>query len=321
MVEHFLAWWNVENLFDCEGYEGRSEKLSRTLRGELAGWSQQLLEHKLDLLASVINRMNGGRGPDILGLGEVENRHVLDQLVTRLTNRRYAVIHADTSDSRGIDVAFLYDAARYRTRKSEIFFHVIVKRSATRDLVQVNFAVRASGRKLVLIGNHWPSRSGEELASEPYRMAAGETLAYYHERIRSLLGDDIAVVAMGDFNDEPFNRSLTDYALSCNCRETVVKAASPALFNVMWPFLAQGLGTYYFDRPVVLDQFLVSKGIVTGESGFSLVAESIAREIFPGMADSSDYHRPVRFGRPAEAVNTSGYSDHFPISFRLLETS
>jgi endonuclease/exonuclease/phosphatase family metal-dependent hydrolase len=319
MAEHFLAWWNVENLFDCEGYAGRSEKLARTLRGELAGWTQQLLDKKLDQLASVINRMNAGNGPDIMGLCEAESRHVLEQLAGRLTSRHYAIIHADTKDNRGIDVAFLYDTVKFRTKKSETFFHVVIKRSATRDLVQVNFTVKATGRRLVLVGNHWPSRSGDELASEPYRMAAGETLAYYHQRIRELLGNDIAVVAMGDFNDEPFNRSLTDYALSCNCRDTVLNADNPCFLNVMWPMVAEGVGTYHFDRPNVLDQFLLSRGIVTGASGFSMVAGSVTREIFPGMVDSSDYHRPVGFGRPADRLNDQGYSDHFPISLKLLE--
>ncbi|HEY5974660.1 MAG TPA: endonuclease/exonuclease/phosphatase family protein [Geobacteraceae bacterium] len=321
MAEHYLAWWNVENLFDREWYAGRSEKLTRTLQGELAGWTQQLLSKKLDQLASVINRLNGGKGPDIMGLCEVESRHVLELLVTRLTSRHYAIIHADTADNRGIDVAFLYDPAKFKTKKSETFFHVIIKRSATRDLVQANFTVKATGRKLVLVGNHWPSRSEGEMESEPYRMAAGETLAYYHERIRELLGNDIAVVAMGDFNDEPFNRSLTDYALSCGCRETVINANNPCFFNVMWPLLAEGVGTYYFNRPHVLDQFLLSRGMVTGAAGFSLVAGSVAREIFPGMADSSDYHKPVSFGRPTDKLNDQGYSDHFPISLRLLEAS
>ena len=62
-----------------------------------------------------IAQMNTGRGPDLLGVCEVENRFVLDRLVDgRATQllpvpRSYAVVHADTDDARGIDVAFIYD--------------------------------------------------------------------------------------------------------------------------------------------------------------------------------------------------------------------
>ena len=85
MPEHFIAFWNVENLFDVEDAppDRRPDKVRRALRvgsasSEVKGWTQAILDHKLAQLASVINRMNGGRGPDGLGLREVENRHVLE---------------------------------------------------------------------------------------------------------------------------------------------------------------------------------------------------------------------------------------------------
>lgn len=78
--------------------------------------------------------MNGGRGPDVLGLCEVENRHVLEQLATALApaGRRYGIAHADTGDERGIDVAFLHDTAVFEVNPAEVFSHYIVKRTANR---------------------------------------------------------------------------------------------------------------------------------------------------------------------------------------------
>lgn len=319
MADHFIAWWNLENLFDTEDYPDRTDKLARTLAKEITGWNQPILDKKLDQLARVIGQMNGGNGPDIIGVCEVENRHVLELLAAKITCRPYSIVHADTKDERGIDVAFLYDGGRYETKPEEIFFHVVLRRNATRDIVQVNFTVKASARKLVLIGNHWPSRMEGETDSEPYRMAAAETLGYYHERIRELHGNDAAVAAMGDFNDEPFNRSVQDYARGWNNQEKVKNAKEGCFYNLMWPLLAEGVGTFYLSGPNVLDHFMVSRGIVTGDSGFSIVPGSIRREIYPGMADGGDYKKPVKFGRPSATLNQNGFSDHFPISVKLAE--
>ena len=183
MPDYYVAFWNVENLFDEENSPRRTEKLERTLRGELRAWSREVLDRKIQQLASIIRQMNGGKGPDLLGVCEIENEFVLDLLVSALgsLNRDYRIAHADTSDLRGIDVAFIYDGALF-TNEAQ-FSHVIVKRFATRELFQVNF--RTTGNKLlVVIGNHWPARSGGQYESEPYRIIAGETLAYFHERIR-----------------------------------------------------------------------------------------------------------------------------------------
>jgi hypothetical protein len=221
------------------------------------------------------------------------------------------------SDLRGIDVAFIYDGALF-TNEAQ-FSHVIVKRFATRELFQVNF--RTTGNKLlVVIGNHWPARSGGQYESEPYRIIAGETLAYFHERIGEVLGsNDVAVLAMGDFNDEPFNRSLVDYAQSHRLRARVTRARSPAFLNLMWSLLSQGMGTHYHDNiPAVLDQFLLAKGLVTGSSGIRAGLDSVEVLRFPEMVSSGAYPAPLRYGR-GSSLNPNGFSDHYPIACRLRE--
>ncbi|MFA6148679.1 MAG: endonuclease/exonuclease/phosphatase family protein [bacterium] len=321
MSEYHVAFWNVENLFDVEGSPRRSEKLDRTLAGELKGWTNAVLDSKIQQLASIIRQMNAGKGPDLLGVCEIENEYVLNLLVDALKalNRKYKIAHADTKDNRGIDVAFIYDSVCLTAK--EQFSHFIVKRTASRDLLQVNFQTN-SGNRLVVVGNHWPSRSGGQYESEPFRIIAGETLAYFHERIREVSGDEnVAVLAMGDFNDEPFNRSLVEYAQSEQTRAKVTRAQMAKFLNLMWPSLGQGIGTHYFNNQAsVLDQFLVSKGLSTGNSGITVLPESVEVLQFPEMKDGGTYQSPIRFGRPSEkSFNSKGFSDHYPISLRLQE--
>jgi hypothetical protein len=319
MPQYYVGFWNVENLFDEETSPRRTEKLKRTIGGELRGWTRAVLDGKIGQLASIIRQMNSGQGPDLLGVCEVENEFVLELLVQALgpLNRNYKIAHADTSDLRGIDVAFIYDGAL--VTNEAMFSHVIVKRYATRELFQVNFRT-ANNSLLVVVGNHWPSRTGGQYESEPYRIIAGETLAYFHERIRQVIGsNDVAVLAMGDFNDEPFNRSLVDYALSDRMRDKVTRAGNPKFLNLMWPILGQGIGTHYYDHfPNVLDQFLVAKGLITGNSGIRAILNSAEVLRFPEMVSGGTYPAPIRYGRGSE-INPNGFSDHYPIAFQLQE--
>ena len=144
---------------------------------------------------------------------------------------------------------------RNKLTAEEDFHYVVLKRNATRDIYQVNFRT-AAGNPLILIGNHWPSRSSGELETQPYRIIAAETLSYWHKRIQEIRGEDIATLIMGDFNDEPFSRSITDYALAGRSETKVLEAETPRFLNLMWQVLGTGAGTHYFDNfPNVLDQF------------------------------------------------------------------
>lgn len=319
MKTHSVAWWNLENLFDVEDSPARSDKLARTLKGELRGWTDAILSRKIGNLASVIRQFSGGRGPDLMGVCEVENRPVLQRLVDALAplNRNYLVAHHDTADERGIDVAFIYDGDKFLAE--ETFSHTIQKRTATRELFQVNFR-SAAGRLLVVIGNHWPSRLGGGLESEPYRIIAGETLAYFNQRIEEVQGDDTAIMAMGDFNDEPGNRSLMDHALSSRNRTQVLYANTPRLLNLMWPLMGRGIGTHYYGNEAnMLDQFLISGGMLKAKSKFKAIEDSAAIVQLPEMTSKGRYPSAIRFGRPSSGLNQNGFSDHFPISMNLVE--
>lgn len=321
---YYIAWWNVENLFDEENSPFRSEKLSRVLGSEIQGWTPALRDRKVAQLASVIVQMNGGSGPDLLGVCEVENRSVLDLLVAALNallpGRNYDVAHAETVDERGIDIAFLFDQGLFTAPANERFQHIVMRRTATREIFQVNFVTHRT-RTWTIFGNHWPSRSGGTLESAGYRAIAGETLSYFHERAREVHGDATPVLAMGDFNDEPFDASLVQYALSTRQRAKVMGASIPRLWNLMWPLMASGDATFYFDNFAnFLDQFLVNRNMLLADAPIQVQPDTAEIVRFAGMFNPADiYPAPIPFGGMGKPVNQQGFSDHFPIGVRVEE--
>jgi len=143
-------------------------------------------------------------------------------------------------------------------------------------------------------------------------------LAYWIERIHEMQHSNVPIVVMGDFNDEPFNRSLTEYALSTNELQMFApKKRNKYLLNLMWPFLAEGVGSYQYEGEWnMLDQVLVNKPIVNGKSGWTISgpARIECREL---MADP-ETGAPRRFGIKPTERNQQGFSDHFPVSVQLL---
>jgi hypothetical protein len=324
-VTYYVAWWNLENLFDEQNAPRarRTDKVLRAIKKEISGWTPRRRDRKVAQLASVIGRMNAGAGPDLLGVCEVENRFVLDLLVgalkPMLPTRTYSIVHADTDDARGIDVAFIYDRALLRVPAKETFFHVVMRRNATREILQVNFRTHR-GRTWSVFGNHWPSRSGGQFESAGYRDIAGETLSYFHQRALEVHGPATPVLAMGDFNDEPFDTSLVVHALSTRQLQKVVAAESPRFWNLMWPAIGRPEGTFYFDnQPNLLDQFLVNKNMAAPASPIRVRADSVEIIRFPGTFSTGRYPRPRPFGGMGKPVDENGYSDHFPIGVQITE--
>ncbi len=343
MNTYFVAFWNLENLFAPENYAGREPWLAKAVARDLAGWTQALFDRKVEQLVRIVGQMNGGGGPDLLGVCEAENRYVLDTLAAgltaRLPGRHYAVVHADAvREQRGIDTAFLYDALTLTPRLDEFFSHWVMRRTGTRDISQCTF-VTAAGRELVALANHWPSRSAPPGAGSQYsagfRATAGDTLSYWHERIREKKGEDVAVLAMGDFNDDPFDLSLKVHAVALRERGDVERARSAKLFNLAWSYLTQAAvdhrggartieGTLYFDGDGnVFDQILVSAGLLSGPNPLKVRIGSARIEAIPDMVDHRVGEGPIRFGLPrgnaAANVDTEGFSDHFPVSVLIDE--
>jgi predicted extracellular nuclease len=127
----------------------------RAIKNDIAGWTPQLRDRKIEQLATMIAAMDTGNGPDLLGVCEVENRFVVDRLVERVNAtlpapRSYQVVHADTGDAPCIDVAFICDDTLFQfplPLEQSVFFHVVMRRNATREIVQVNFKTTAATQR------------------------------------------------------------------------------------------------------------------------------------------------------------------------------
>jgi predicted extracellular nuclease len=339
VTRYHVAFWNLENLFAPEGHPGREPWIAQRLAGDLAGWTDALFRQKLARLAEVIAFLNGGQGPDLLGVCEVENKFVLDELIAVLhgvlPQRNYAAVHVDaTRDQRGIDTAFLYDRQRLGTVPTEVFSHWVMRRTGTRDITQATFTTQAN-RPIIVLANHWPSRSGGAEESRGFRMTAGETLGYWHERIREERGVDIPVLAFGDFNDEPFDASLCIHANSTRERDDVLRARSARFYNLAWRYLAQTVtdqagvsrtlhGSLYFNgNGNLFDQILVSPSLLKTNSAIRVLDDTAKSEPLPAMVDRRAAPAPRRFGlakgNAAQNVDVTGYADHFPVSVVVEE--
>jgi len=337
-MPYLVAFWNLENFFAPEAYAGREPWVAKAMKKELSGWSEVLFKRKVAQLVSIIRQMKDATGPDLLGVCEVENQFALqalaDALNVALPARQYELVHVDAAqEQRGIDTAFLFDANQLTANRSELFSHWVMRRTGTRDITQITF-VTAAGKQIVALANHWPSRSsstgdGPEY-SAGFRATAGETLAYWHDRIREKKGDDVAVVVLGDFNDDPYDKSITIHAQGCRDKGDVQRAKSAKFYNFAWEYMTQMVadrngkkrllnGTLYFGSDAsVFDQIMVSRGLLTGKSGLRVVDGSARIEAYPKAVSHRVGEGPIRFGLPygdaAKNVNLDGYSDHFPVS-------
>jgi len=335
----YFAFWNLENLFAPEGHPDREPWLAQRLASDLSGWTADLLDTKLNQLTRVIAAMNNGIGPDVLGICEVENRYVLELLVAKIessTGRHFAVAHADnTRDQRGIDTAFIYNTDLFEVPAATLFSYFVIRRTGTRDITQITLRSRATGQEIVAYANHWPSRSGGEIESAGFRAVAGETLAYWHQRVREELGDHIPIIAMGDFNDEPWSPSLVFNANSRRERGDIERSRSARFYNMAWKYLNHEAinnegelrkldGTlYYGGNGNLFDQILVNRSLLNGEQGY-VVQENTAQVFaYPAMVDHRVSNGPIRFGLPkgdiASNINLAGFSDHFPVSVVVEE--
>jgi endonuclease/exonuclease/phosphatase family metal-dependent hydrolase len=313
-----VAWWNLENLFDSETAP-RDARLQSALRSELAGWSNAVRDRKLRRLASVIEQMFDGAGPDLLGVCEIENERVLELLADaiNLPGRDYRVVTHDSTDARGIDVSFLVDDNVLEATDTD--HQVVVKRSATRDIFWADITHRATGSVFVAVANHWPARSAGQYDSEPFRLLTGETVSDILDDLfeEFEIGNRIPIILMGDFNDEPFNRSMQEYLRGTRDAGRVRRSRSPVVYNLMWPAMTgPNPGSYrYGTEWNMLDQFLVTKGMLRTDSHVRVRAESVEIHRPANMVGRGG--APIRHGRPSRGLNPNGFSDHYPILVQL----
>lgn len=305
-----VVFYNVENLFDT--VDDTLTLDDEFLPDSAKQWTEGRYDKKLTDLAKVLTAISVDGLPEIVGVCEVENRQVVEDLfhTDSLGKANFKVIHEDSPDARGIDVALAYNADILKELYHEKirYSFSFEPKTTTRDIL---YAKLLSGSDTIhVFVNHWPSRRGGQEASEPKRLKAATVL---RTKIDSVLLKDrnAKVVAMGDFNDYPNNRSMTEVM---NCEP----GAKQMLTNITYDFHQNGLGTYnYRGEWGMLDQFIVSDGLLQATSGYTVNDSSatIFKEdwmlYFPENGEPSPnrtYGGPNYYG---------GYSDHLPIRLIL----
>lgn len=326
---HTVAFYNLENLFDTI----RDEKIydeEWTPKGQRK-WDTRKYNQKLKNLSRVISEIGTDENtnmPTILGVSEIENKRVLEDLVAQpdLKSANYGIVHFDSPDRRGIDVGLLYQKRFFtpiHIKSVPLYIYDNTdaatrhynegkgKRIYTRDQLVVTGLLE--GEEISFIVSHWPSRSGGEKRSSPNREAAA---ALNKKIIDSLyqINPNAKVITMGDFNDGPYNKSVKDVLKAEGKRENV---KAKGLYNPMWQMQQDGLGTLaYRDAWDVFDQIVVTEPLI--QKDYSTYRFWKAR-IFskPYMIQRSGQYKgyPLRNQMSGEP----GFSDHFPVYIYLIK--
>lgn len=303
-----VAFWNVENLFDTVD-DPKVEKDEEFTPTASKKWTKERLEIKLSNLSRVIADMDGGKGPAILGLSEVENRKAVELLVTRLQqlNRDYGIVHQDSPSFRGIDCALIYDRKLFRLEESR--FHSI-SGMKTRDVLEARLA--RNGKSLTVFVNHWPSRGNPESAR---LKVAGIVRARIDQILMKDRSADFLVV--GDLNDAPSNKSVGSALRTWGNPDQLRPGV---LFNAMWDHHKAGKGTHvYRGKWNTLDHVIASPGLLDSR-GFSLVKGSagvVQQDYQMYVPRNPDWIPVPSRSYTGDNFHANGFSDHLPVSCRV----
>jgi endonuclease/exonuclease/phosphatase family protein len=335
-----IAFWNLGNLFDI----GSSETALVHEFTPDRGWTKEVLDKKVGNLAQVIRLINDGHGPDLLGICEVENQQITQKLLEKVGRDDYRIAqYNDGPDIRGIDTSLIYSTKVFRFVNANS--HNVYLRYPTRDIFHVRLEVIENAAELDVIVNHWPARvRGGQCETEPLRITAAECcgrvvdniLKYPVVEIKSmqdnLQSDECIaklnerwnknVLVMGDFNDQPFDKSIMNHLHATpdmeamkewryifeflnndfyarerqNDKQNYLQQAA-YLYNCMWSLIPDG--TNYNDRSMnsmnMLDQFIISRGLYYGKQ--KLVMDLKQVKIFKENIDSH-YGYPITIMEP-----------------------
>jgi hypothetical protein len=286
-------------------------------------YTTKIYKAKLANEAKVISEMGAQytkTAPAIVGLIEVENRQVIEDLVKQpvLAKYDYGIIHYNSYDYRGIDVALIYQKRRFtptNSLKKELkVFGDDGKREYTRDILVVTGFL--DNEKVAFFMNHWPSRRGGEAISLPKRNAAAALLKQQMDSIRTA-DPTTKLFAMGDFNDDPVSASLKNH-LKAVASPKDLSEATPYL-NLMYPLYKKGIASLaYQDAPNLFDQIIVSKNLVSDQvtKEYSVYKAEIFAPAY--LVNKEGNYKGYPFRSWDGDRFTGGYSDHFP-AFVILQ--
>jgi hypothetical protein len=307
-----VMFYNVENLFDVADDPLTDD--DEFLPDGLMRWNITRYNKKINSVYKTIIAAGEWNPPAIIGLSEIENRKVLEDLVygTGLSNFRYGIIHEDSPDARGIDVCMIFrqDLVRVIEYKSWIPASVNRDDFHSRSILYVKCAIR--GDTIHLMINHWPSRRGGVLQGEPLRKEIAMMLRNSVDSLSNTSPINPKIIILGDFNcspDDPVIQMLVSQ----------YESQGTHLINLAEQFSSISSGTYrYMGTWEMLDQIIISDGFMNCVRG--LYAEPLNFRIFkpdfllindakyPGLTTFSTY-RGYRY--------QGGFSDHLPVLIDL----
>lgn len=315
-----IGFYNLENLFDTlDTPDVRDSEF--TPQGS-KNYNSKIYREKLDHLAQVISEMGTEltpHGPALLGVSEIENKSVLEDLVAhpKIADRNYQIVHYDSPDKRGIDVALLYQPQYFAVIRSKAIpmemYRADSSRVYTRDILWVsgNF----DGEILHVLVNHWPSRSGGQAVSQPLRNACAKRCK---EIISSLTtyNKDAKVVLIGDLNDDPTSPSVKKVLAAQGKKE---KVKPGGIFNPMIPFYKKGIGSNaYRDAWSLFDQVMLTSGFLNeDQDGYYYMKAKIFNQ--PYLTQQTGQYKGYPFRTFVGDAYAGGYSDHFPVYTFLLK--
>jgi predicted extracellular nuclease len=308
-----VMFYNVENLFDTEDDPKKND--NEFLPEGARHWTVGRYMNKLNNLAKVITSAGEWDEPALIGMCEVENEKVMTDLTQHspLKKAGYRFVITDSRDSRGIDVALLYqrNKFKYLEHKTYPIFFPYNARKRTRDILHVTGVVLSKDTLDVFVC-HFPSRRGGEKESEPDRIYVASVLKSKSDSLMRIR-KNANIIIMGDFNDEPSNISI---AQTLNAQPVTQNANSRNLYNLFRHFeKINKTGSYKYGKQWnMLDQIIVSGNLISGNKIFRVLpntATIFSRDFMLTDDKTHSGKRPKKtfHGRTHEG----GYSDHLPV--------
>jgi endonuclease/exonuclease/phosphatase family metal-dependent hydrolase len=318
LVPYAVAFYNLENLFDTI-HSNSNYDLEYSPQG-VKKWDTKKYQKKIGNMAEAISKLakeNCPLGPAVIGVSEIENRDVLEDLVKSgaLVKQNLQIVHYDSPDLRGVDVALLYNPALFTLLSSKSYRLEVPENPnfKTRDPLLVGGLI--DGEKFYILVNHWPSRSRGQKESEYLRVAAARLNRHVSDSLRTL-EPDAKIIIMGDLNDDPGNISVRD-VLGAKMKRKNVKTGD--LFNPLAEIFAKGVGSLgYQGSWNLFDQIIVSDNLLgSDKKTFKFWKSEIFNRDFLISQEGQYKGYPKR--THSGNVFLEGYSDHFPVIVYMIK--
>ena len=313
-----VGFYNLENLFDTVDDTLINDE--DFLPDGDNHWTDEKYQEKLTNMAYVISQIGIETVPSglsLLGVSEIENKKVLEDLVQQpsIADRNYKIVHHDSPDRRGIDVALLYNPEHFKVTgysDHEVDIKYDGKKGYTRDVLLVTGLM--DGEEMHILVNHWPSRRGGEQASAPKRLKAAKVNRQIVDSLFAI-NPDSKIVIMGDLNDDPTNISVKNGLRAARKKRS---AKTTGLYNPMYDFYRRGIGSNaYRDNWSLFDQIIVSEGLLNDEDGYYFFKANVFNKRF--LIQRSGRYKDYPFRTFSGNTYQGGYSDHFPVYMYLIK--